>query len=177
MEDYNIFINDKSAYVMTKSSGDISWYKWEFTGEISFIGAFNILNTPWLMCYNAENQICFLATFFGEVDTVLEGNVYNPNLKTLPIKSYFCTNKINFGCNNSLKKVDMISLELQTTRSNIRINDRLEAVICHHQTESLSKTVKMYPGLCGVNGINISLETDKGFKLGNIDISYTQLNI
>lgn len=176
-EDYNIFITDKTALVMHCNQNDTAWYTWEFTGDFTVLGAFNILNKPWLLCCNTSDDISFLATFKGDADTFLYGSAYNPTVSDSPVKSFVRTNKISFGCETGFKKIDKVFLNINTKKATIRLNDRLEAVICRHADEDECKSVKITPGLCGINFLDITVESDTGFSLKSIDIKYTELNL
>lgn len=180
---YNIFIADGKAVAMEcnseslKSGDRVSWYYWEFPENLQFLGAFTTKGKPWLLCCNTDCDLCFTATLKGDTDIFLTGSIYEPETAEIPFKSAIRTGKIALGCSNTFKKIDAVLLNIKTQRADIRINDRLEAEICRHQDGDIYKPVKLLSGLCGVDAIDITVESESGFSLGSVDIKYTQLKL
>lgn len=179
--EYSLFFYENKALAVKstdyESNKNTSWYCWEFSDNLRFLGACNQLGKPWILCCNTDINVCFTATLQGDCDVLLTNSVYAPKPENVPIKCSFKCHRLSLGCNNTLKKIESVIIRLKLKKAKVMINDRLEADICRHLNSDEYFSARLAPGLCGVDSINVSLRGEAPLCVGNIDINYTELKI
>ncbi len=167
-----LFFNDNKAALLNFSDGDTAWFYWEFPQNIRFLGAYNLNGKLSFLCLNTDSSVCFTADLKGASDTFLADA---SSVSALPISALVRTKKLSLGCDNSLKKLDFVTVNLKGD-INVSINDRLVTRI--KSSDSTSPTpFKITPALCGINLIDISFSSSDFLSLGSIDIGYTVLDL
>ena len=178
-----LFITDKNALLFESpetnsiSAENISWYYWEFPDCIKFTGIFHMYGRPCLICTNTQDLINFTAFLDGDSDVILSGNIFDPETAEITINSEIHTVKISMGCDNTPKKVRAVSLRTTAENAIVAINDVTVSQIQNINSGKALKTVKIHPGLSGVNDLNISVSATGGFRLGGIDLEFTELKL
>ena len=81
------------------------------------------------------------------------------------------TKKISFGCDNAFKKINTVTLQLEG-KANVLLNGRYEVLVDNSEL----CPVKLTPGICGINLLDIRVTSDSPISLGSADIKYTQLS-
>jgi len=171
--EYTVFAANHSALVLNYKDKNPLWYYWEFPEDLYFAGAFTTNGEIRFICKSTENQLCYVAALEGTTDTLLR---YNEDYDTysLPVNWEIRTSKIILGCENKLKKVASLLLNLDTQRAKISINDRLISRITR---KSDGKIIKLITDICGIKAMDILIEGEAELALGSIDINYCELEL
>ena len=173
-----MFVSDNEALLLKydtedlKSSDKAYWYLWEFPDDFQIMGAYNILNKPWFICYNTGDDIFFTATLKGEKDMCLCIENYEPFISEFGIDSRFKTCRIPLGCINRHKRIVSVSLRINAGKAKISVNN-IPQVYLNNNGEPSFKTVRINTGLCDANTADITVESDSYFALYGIDIDYS----
>lgn len=151
-----------------------AWYYWEFNQNIRFSGAFITENRPILLISSNSNPLHFTATFKGDIDTFLKGNINNPLLVEESVPCLVSTNEIAPECITKPKTVNSLSLLLEGNQTEISFCDIYKTKLSHAE---FNKPVQLVSPISKTNRLYITLKGTAPLKLGNICIDYTLLGL
>ncbi len=177
LRDYLVFIMGSYALALkyTVSHTDTDWFYWQLPENVEYAAVLDRLQEPIIICFNSSPKICFSAIFLEGEDSILSGNMYSPSITALPVSSVIKTKELSLGCDNALKNINAVSLRLKGEEATVKINGISVAEIRNRQNPQSFNPIKITTGLCGVDTVQIYLESSKPVTLGSIDIKYTPL--
>ena len=175
-----MFFKGNNALVLTaehlpNSQNDtMEAYYWEFPSDLLFHCGYTSGGKPRIVCSSIPMKIIYIATLGENEGTYLEKSSGEIVLKTSPINSYFETQNLSFGCENTVKKIDFVALSIDCENTNISFNGHLKRRVSKKQP---NRKLKLMLGLCNTSTLKLSLETAKPLNLREIDIKYTDLRV
>lgn len=176
LHDKCLFFNkNKAVVVKLKNQKEPRWFYWEFPQNINILGAYSLKGTISFLCVNTDTNLFYISDLTGEQDCYLTEINNEAVMESSVVSAFAKSSKLSLGCDNSLKKLDYVIINLKG-EAKVSINDRLEAAISNLD-DNFSKPFKITPALCGVNLFDISFSADTPFTLGSIDIGYTALEL
>ncbi len=174
-----LFLWDNKALVLengNKTGEEAVWHYWVFPENLRMLGGFSTAAGEMLLCLNKNGKHSFTAELSGERDIYLKEQSYEIVTEGEQISYKFRTGKLDFGCDNTFKRVDEIRLQLKGNDTKIMVNDRIEARVSRLSPEAFG-LIRLTPGLCRINAVDIAFWGAAPIKLGSIDINYTALKL
>lgn len=155
------------------------WYYWDF-GNINILGLVNRDTGTKLFCTGSDGNTFYTAKLYGsnDVDIRHERAEESPTVNSKSIAYSLSTVHFDFGSLCAKKILNSILLSLAAEGCvKIYINGKYFDSINFSGREAncglgALNTVKLIPHMYGVNSVYITLESDKSFTLGEIDINY-----
>ena len=175
-----MFFKGNNALVLTaekmptSQNDTMEMYYWEFPSNLLFLCGYVSGGKPRIVSSGIPSELLFVSSLGENEDIYLDRISFETELVTVPINSSFETQCLNFGCTNSVKKIDFIALNLGCKNADISVNGLLKRIISQKGT---NRKLKLLLGLCSVPSLKLSLETEKPLNLGEIDIKYTDLKV
>ncbi len=161
---------------INESGEKVAWYYWCFPENVRVSGGFTHSDKAVLLCINNQESLPFMATLSGQKDTYLSGGFYETQIAENNILYKLRTGKLSLGCDNCFKKVDFVNLQLKGNNVNVLINSRIEAKITHLREDEFS-LIRLTPGLCRINLLDVAFSGAAPFGLGSADLKYTALEL
>ena len=158
----------------TSQNDTMEMYYWEFPSNLLFLCGYVSGGKSRIVSSGIPSELLFVSSLGENEDIYLDRISSETELVTVPINSSFETQCLNFGCTNSVKKIDFIALNLGCKNANISVNGLLKRIASQKGT---NRKLKLLLGLCSVPSLKLSLETEKPLNLGEIDIKYTDLSV
>lgn len=175
-----MFFKGNNALVLTaeqlpnSQSDSMEAYYWEFPSDLLFLCTYSLGGKPRIVCSSIPMEIMYIATLSENEDIYLKNINGEAVLTTTPINCFFETQNLNFGCENTVKKIDFIALNIDCENASFSVNGRLKKIT---SKIDLNRKLKLFLGLCNTSSVKLSLETAKAFNLREIDIKYTDLKV
>ena len=175
-----MFFKGNNALVLTaekmptSQNDTMEMYYWEFPSNLLFLCGYVSGGKSRIVSSGIPSELLFVSSLGENEDIYLDRISSETELVTVPINSSFETQCLNFGCTNSVKKIDFIALNLGCKNANISVNGLLKRIASQKGT---NRKLKLLLGLCSVPSLKLSLETEKPLNLGEIDIKYTDISV
>ena len=172
-----IFLKANYALVLTgkhlpNSQNDtMELYYWEFPSNLLFQCGYIAGGKPRIAAVNVTSSYLFVSTLGENRDSYLENITAEFDLVHIPINSSFETQCLTLGSENSVKRIDSVSLNLDCENASISLNDGSKKKV---PQKSSNQKVKLL-GPHNIPYLKLSLEVENPFMLGEIDIKYADL--
>ncbi len=173
LEDYVVFAFENQCFLMNTDSEN--WYFWELPQNVRYLCITNNVDNPKLICYAPEFDVCYIAEFKGKADCYLSGDIFDPEIKTVEFESFFKTKGVFLECENTLKNIHQVRLQLKIREARVSINQISVKTISNNQDSEKMKTFIFMPAVFGVNSMDIEVRSYHPFEISCMDIKYTPL--
>lgn len=174
LDGYTFFFSDSKALVFSKDSEDSPAYIWEFPANCRILCGGKFDEKCWLLLENTDNNMCFISSLQGEKDITATIKDREFVLEEHSIDSFIRTDKIHFGCDNSIKKINNISINL-SGRALISVNGTCRKLLENLPFSKEPKTIKVIPGLPPVTSVELTLLAKEPVSVGSLHINYQLL--
>ena len=149
-------------------------YYWEFPSDLLFLCGYSLGGKPKIVCSSIPMEIMYIASLGENEDIYLKNINGETVLTTAPIDCFFETQNLNFGCENTVRKIDFITLNIDCEKASFSVNGRSKRISSKIDS---NRKLKIFLGLCGTSSVKLSLKTAKPLSLREIDIKYTDLKV
>lgn len=176
---YALIIGYKAFIMEYGKNKEPCWYLWDF-GDIRVIGVYNNSAESRILCAGSDENALYTAKLSGDKDIDIrhERSQDSPTLNSVNIPCSLSTAHFDFGSLCEKKILNSILLSIATEDYvkiyiNSKYFDRIN--LSGNRADCVCgalNTVKLIPHMYGLNSVYITLESDKGFSLGELDISY-----
>lgn len=174
---YMLFCKNKALVFDFTQTDNISRYYWEFPSSVNFCGCANIGGNLVLLCSVEDSPICYTATLLGNEDVIITNTLWQ---ETNKIQSFARFKSYYLGESSVKKNIYSVFLQLSLSgKTKIKIGDgnNSEEFILKKNGFSLNyqDTVKLIPDLCGVDLVDITLDSESGMVFKGAEIYYTKI--
>ncbi len=183
-----ILLMGKRAVIMnyknnnSLSTSDVGWYFWDF-GNVRMIGGASNGEELILFCNGSDKKVFYSAILSGEkdIDIVIDDDE-SPIITKHGFESSITTKSFDFGSILTKKLIESIFISVSATEDiEISLNGkyfdrvRLSLPDIDHACDTL-KSVRLIPHLSGIETLNITLSSKKGFTLGELMFYYREMS-
>lgn len=175
---YLIFKNNKAFVAEIISQNKVIWHYWEFPDNFKISGGFGANKLLYLLCVSGESRLSYIASLNGCKDSYLESDEEIITKTELPVKSYITTKHFDLSQYSARKSIESIYLSLASKGTiGISVNGKQIADVNFRLTNEEYdkceyKSVKLMPYINGINSVYITLCSENGMSIGEIEINY-----